>query len=120
MFKDRSYCGELTLKDAGSNVSISGWVDRKRDLGGIVFLEIRDVTGIIQTVFDSSISKNNAEIADSVRSEWVVLIKGKIRQRSKETINPNVPTGEIEIVADTIEILNKSETPNWTLLILFN
>jgi len=115
MFKDRSYCGELTLKDAGSNVSISGWVDRKRDLGGIVFLEIRDVTGIIQTVFDSSISKNNAEIADSVRSEWVVLIKGKIRQRSKETINPNVPTGEIEIVADTIEILNKSLVPPFSL-----
>jgi len=115
MFKDRSYCGEFTLKDAGSNVSISGWVDRKRDLGGIVFLEIRDVTGIIQTVFDSSISKNNAEIADSVRSEWVVLIKGKIRQRSKETINPNVPTGEIEIVADTIEILNKSLVPPFSL-----
>lgn len=115
MFKDRSYCGELTPKDAGSNVSISGWVDRKRDLGGIIFLEIRDVTGIIQAVFDSSISKNNAEIADSVRSEWVVMIKGKIRLRSMETINPNVPTGEIEIVADSIEILNKSLVPPFSL-----
>lgn len=115
MFNDRSYCGELSLENTGSNVSISGWVDRKRDLGGIIFLEIRDVTGIIQTVFDSSVSKNNAEIADSVRSEWVVLIKGKIRERSKETINPNVPTGRIEIVADSIEILNKSLVPPFSL-----
>jgi len=115
MFKDRSYCGELRLDDAGSDVSISGWVDRKRDLGGIIFLEIRDVSGIIQAVFDSSVSKENAVIADSVRSEWVVKIKGKVRPRSKETINPNVPTGEIEIVADSIEVLNKSLVPPFSL-----
>jgi len=115
MFNDRSYCGELTLNDTGSDVSISGWVDRKRDLGGIIFLEIRDVTGIVQAVFDSSVSKENAETADSVRSEWVVQIKGKVRERSKETINPNVPTGQIEIVADSILILNKSLVPPFSL-----
>ncbi len=115
MFNDRSYCGELTLKDTGSDVSISGWVDRKRDLGGIIFLEIRDVTGIVQTVFDSSVSKDCAGIADSVRSEWVVQVKGKVRERSKETINPNVPTGQIEIVADSILILNRSLVPPFSL-----
>ncbi len=115
MFNDRSYCGELTLKDTGSEVSISGWVDRKRDLGGIIFLEIRDVSGIIQAVFDSSVSKANADIAESVRSEWVVQVRGKVRERSKETINPNVPTGYIEMVADSIEVLNKSLVPPFSL-----
>lgn len=115
MFNDRSYCGELTLKDKGRSVSIAGWVDKKRDLGGIIFLEIRDVSGIIQTVFDSSVSAECARVADSVRSEWVVKITGNVRQRSQETVNPNVPTGEIEIVAENIEILNRSLVPPFSL-----
>jgi aspartyl-tRNA synthetase len=115
MFSERSYCGELTLKDAGREISIAGWVDRKRDLGGIIFLEIRDVTGIVQAVFDSSISGDSAGTADTVRSEWVVKVNGRVRQRSQDTINPNVPTGEIEIVADSIEILNRSLVPPFSL-----
>ena len=111
MSNKRSYCGEITLKDKDTNVSISGWVDKRRDLGGIIFLEIRDVSGIVQVVFDSSISKENAEIADSVRSEWVVSITGTVRERSADTINPNVQTGELEIVAGSISILNKSLVP---------
>ena len=115
MFNDRSYCGELTLKDTGKEISIAGWVDRKRDLGGIIFLEIRDVSGIVQAVFDSSISGDCAGIADTVRSEWVVKVTGRVRQRSQETINPNIPTGEIEIVAESIDILNKSLVPPFSL-----
>ncbi|MCL1833647.1 MAG: aspartate--tRNA ligase [Leptospirales bacterium] len=111
MFSKRSYCGEITLEDKERDVSISGWVDKKRDLGGIIFLEIRDVSGIVQAVFDSSVSKENADIADSVRSEWVVNINGTVRKRSAETINPNVKTGEIEIAAASITILNKSLVP---------
>jgi len=111
MSNKRSYCGEITLKDKDSNVSISGWVDKRRDLGGIIFLEIRDVSGIVQVVFDSSVSKENAEIADTVRSEWVVNITGTVRERSADTINPNVQTGELEIVAGSISILNKSLVP---------
>ncbi|HON17165.1 MAG TPA: aspartate--tRNA ligase, partial [Spirochaetota bacterium] len=111
MFNNRSYCGELGIEDNGKEVTVFGWVDRKRDLGGVVFLEIRDVTGIIQAVFDSSFSKENAEIADSTRSEFVVAVTGKIRERSPETINPNIPTGNIEIFASSIEILNKSLVP---------
>jgi len=111
MFTNRSYCGELGIQDDGKEVTVFGWVDRKRDLGGVVFLEIRDVTGIIQAVFDSSFSKENAEIADSTRSEFVVAVTGKVRERSPETINPNIPTGNIEIFASSIEILNKSLVP---------
>ncbi len=111
MFSNRAYCGELTHGEIGNEVTISGWVDRKRDLGGIIFLEIRDVSGLIQAVFDSSMSVENSDIADSTRSEYVVLVKGKVRKRSDETINPNIPSGDIEILAEYIEILNKSEVP---------
>ncbi len=111
MFKNRSLCGDLSPEDVGKKVSVAGWVDRKRDLGGILFLELRDITGVMQVVFDSSKSKENAEIADQTRSEYVLYIEGNIRMRSDETINPNIPTGRIEIDADTITILNKSKVP---------
>jgi len=115
MFSDRSYCGELSVEDVGKDVVISGWVDKKRDLGGIIFLEIRDISGIVQAVFDSSLSEANSAIADSTRSEYVVYIKGSVRERSAETVNPNIPTGRIEIAADVIEILNKSATPPFAI-----
>lgn len=115
MFSDRSYCGELKVDDVGKSVVISGWVDTKRDLGGIIFLEIRDVTGFVQVVFDSSVSAGNAGIADTVRSEYVIYIKGNVRKRSDDTINPDLPTGNIEIVADKIEILSKSAVPPFAI-----
>jgi aspartyl-tRNA synthetase len=108
MFKERSYCGELNDSDIGKKVTIAGWVDRKRDLGGIVFIELRDVSGIMQVVFDSSHSKENADLADSTRNEFVITVCGKVRKRSEDTINENVPTGFIEIVAETIEVLSES------------
>ncbi len=111
MFSNRVYCGELDANYKDREVTVFGWIDRKRDLGGIVFLEIRDVSGIIQAVFDSSVSAENAALADSVRSEFVVSVTGKIRERSAETVNPNIPTGNIEIVASGIVILNKSLVP---------
>lgn len=115
MFSNRVYCGELNANHKDKEVTVFGWVDRKRDLGGIIFLEIRDVSGIIQAVFDSSVSKENAELADSTRSEYVVSVTGKVRERSSETVNPNVPTGGIEIVASSITILNKSLVPPFSL-----
>lgn len=115
MFSDRSYCGELAASDSGRDVSVSGWVDRKRDLGGIIFLEIRDVSGVIQAVFDSSVSAENAQAADAVRSEYVVLVKGRVRKRSEDTINPNIKTGDIEIVADSIKVLNRSHVPPFSI-----
>lgn len=115
MFSDRSYCGELSVEDVGKDVVISGWVDKKRDLGGIIFLEIRDISGIVQAVFDSSLSEANSAIADSTRNEYVVYIKGSVRERSAETVNSNNPTGQIEITADVISILNKSVTPPFAI-----
>ncbi len=115
MFSDRSYCGELTASDSGRDVSVSGWVDRQRDLGGIIFLEIRDVSGVVQAVFDSSVSAANAAAAEAVRSEYVVQVKGKVRKRSEETVNPNIKTGDIEIVADSITVLNKSMVPPFSI-----
>ncbi len=115
MFESRSYCGELTKDNVGSSVDVFGWVDTKRDLGGIIFLEIRDVTGIIQVVFDSSESKANAETADQCRSEYVVAVKGAVRMRAEDQKNENIPTGEIEILAESIEILSKSKVPPFAI-----
>lgn len=109
MFEERLYCGEITRTDIGKKVTVAGWVDRNRDLGGIVFIELRDVSGIVQIVFDSSVSAENTLLAESTRTEWVLLIKGEVRERSEDTVNPNVPNGDIEITADSIEILNKSQ-----------
>ncbi|MDR3238016.1 MAG: aspartate--tRNA ligase [Spirochaetia bacterium] len=115
MYKHRAYCGELTVNDAGKDVLLAGWVDTKRDLGGIIFLEIRDVSGLVQAVFDSSKSADNARLADQTRSEYVVKLTGSVRLRSSDTVNPNIATGEIEVVADSIEILNTSKVPPFPL-----
>jgi aspartyl-tRNA synthetase len=111
MFEERSYCGELDESFDGKFVKIAGWVNGRRDLGGVIFLEIRDVTGIIQVVFDSSDSIENAEKAENTRNEYVVFITGDVRKRSEETINPELAAGRIEIVAKSIEVLNRSEVP---------
>ena len=115
MFENRSYCGELSTTDEGKSVLITGWLSTKRDLGGVLFLEIRDISGIIQVVFDSSLSAENAKIADQSKSEYVLKIKGKVRPRSTETINPAIPTGKIEIVADSIQVLNEAMPPPFAI-----
>jgi len=111
MFKDRSYCGELKIQDIGKHVSLAGWVEGARNLGGIIFLKIRDVTGTIQVVVDSSQSAELVPTADRVRSEFVVNIGGTVRKRDEKNINPGTPTGYIEVLAETIEILNTSLVP---------
>ena len=111
MYSDRSYCGELGAADIGKKVHLAGWVDRNRDLGGIVFIELRDVSGIVQVVFDSSGSPENTQKADRSRSEYVITVTGTVRERSPETVNPEMPTGSIEVVADSIEVLNESRVP---------
>ncbi len=111
MFKEKTYCGEIIMDGQSKEVSLAGWVDRKRDLGGIIFIELRDITGIVQVVFDSSKSAENAKIADAAKSEYIIYVKGTVRKRSADTINPNLPTGDIEVEAHYIEILNKSLVP---------
>ena len=104
------YCGELNSGHIDQEIELCGWVHRRRDHGGVIFLDLRDREGLAQIVFDPDRAEPFA-IADSVRNEFVIKITGKVRNRPEGTINPDLPTGEIEILGYTIEILNKSKTP---------
>jgi len=104
-------CGELRAAQIGKKVTLAGWVHARRDLGGIVFIELRDREGNTQLVFDPQHNKASWELAQSLRSEFVIAVEGQVRQRPEGTINPKLPTGEVELLADTLEILNPSETP---------
>lgn len=108
MSRYRSHtCGELRLKDLGKEVRLSGWVHRVRDHGGLLFIDLRDHYGLVQIVVDpDSTAFKNAEL---LRSEWVICVDAVVVARSEETVNNNLPTGEIELVANNIEILSKSE-----------
>ncbi|SFJ85275.1 aspartyl-tRNA synthetase [Marinilactibacillus piezotolerans] len=105
------YCGEVTSEQVGKQVTLSGWVQKRRDLGGMIFVDLRDREGIIQVVFNAEKSKEAFVIAETLRSEFVVEITGKVVKRQDGTVNNDLPTGEIEIEAITISILNKSKTP---------
>ncbi|MFW5649391.1 MAG: aspartate--tRNA ligase [Candidatus Alkaliphilus sp. MAG34] len=102
-------CGTLNKKNIGDEVILSGWVQRRRDLGGLIFVDLRDITGIMQIMFDSDVSQAAFENAEQLGSEYVITVKGKVYKR--ESINPNMPTGEIEVFAEEMEILSQSETP---------
>jgi aspartyl-tRNA synthetase, bacterial type len=104
-------CGTLTKADVGKEVTLSGWVQRYRDLGGVLFIDLRDRTGIVQIVFNPAFSKEAHEIADRARSEYVLTVRGEVVHRDPETYNPNIPTGEIEVRVKHIEILNPAKTP---------
>ncbi len=111
MLKRNRYCGEVSEKEIGNEIILNGWVNSWRDHGGVIFIDLRDVTGIIQIVFNPEISKESHQIASKLRSEDVIGVKGKVEKRSEETINPKIPTGTIEVKVTEIEILNKSLTP---------
>ncbi len=109
-WKNRKYCGKLTASDIGETVSIMGWIDTIRDHGQLMFIHVRDVTGIVQAV-TSSDQESNESLNEKLRNEYVVNITGKVTERSSETKNPNMVTGDIEITIDSITILNQAETP---------
>ncbi|MEL7647107.1 MAG: aspartate--tRNA ligase [Sedimentibacter sp.] len=102
-------CGELNKQDIGSEVVLMGWVQKRRSLGGLIFADLRDITGLIQVVFDTDVSKEAFEKAESLRSEFVIAVKGDIRER--ESKNPDMATGEIEVYAKELKILDTAETP---------
>ncbi|MCP3686246.1 MAG: aspartate--tRNA ligase [bacterium] len=102
-------CGELTKKDVKKKVTLCGWSRSRRDHGGVIFIDLVDRYGITQVVFDPSHNKEVHNIAERVGNEWVILVKGAVRPRPSGMINPKLTTGEIEIIVDRIEILNKSE-----------
>jgi aspartyl-tRNA synthetase len=104
-------CGELGAKDVGREVTLAGWVDRRRDLGGVVFVSLRDREGIVQAVFDPSVSQQAHRIASQVRSEYVLQLSGQVVRRPPGQENPGLSTGEIEVLADSIKILNEARTP---------
>lgn len=104
-------CNDLKLSDEGQTVTLSGWVHRRRDHGGIIFIDLRDRYGLTQIVFDPQFDAAALKIADSVRSEYVLKVKGEVRKRIDGQNNANLDSGEIEIYVNEIEILNESKTP---------
>ena len=108
------YCGQITKDFIGKKLSLCGWIHRRRDHGGIIFIDLRDYTGIVQLVFNPE-QRNNFEIADHCRNEFVLRVVGEVSSRSGDTINKNMKTGEIEVCVDEIEVLSKSETPAFPL-----
>jgi len=108
-------CGEINKEFAGKDVILSGWVNKRRDHGKLIFIDLRDFSGTVQLIFDSSKNKNSYAVAKNIRNEYVIGISGKVRMRSKDTINPSIPTGEIEIVVKDIKIFSKSKTPPFML-----
>lgn len=103
-------CAELNKQHLGEQVSLCGWVHRRRDHGGVIFIDLRDRTGLAQVVFDPD-SPDTFKIGESVRSEYVLKVEGTVRERPEGTINPNMSTGEIEVLVNQVEVLNESETP---------
>ena len=101
-------CGALRLTDSGQKATIMGWVNKRRDLGAIIFIDVRDRTGVTQVVFDASSSQAVHEKAETLRNEYVIAVTGHVAKRDGATINPNIPTGEIELVAEELKILNVS------------
>ncbi|KZX58522.1 aspartate--tRNA ligase [Halioglobus sp. HI00S01] len=108
------YCGVLSTANIDETVTICGWVDRRRDHGGVIFLDMRDRDGIVQVVFDPD-TEEHFERADRVRSEYVLKITGRVRARGEGTVNPAMATGEIEILGKELEILNTAATPPFQL-----
>ena len=108
------YCGNVTKEHLGKDVSICGWVHRRRDHGGVIFLDIRDLEGICQAVIDPS-NDEAFSLADKCRSEFVIQIKGNVRERPEGTINSKMKTGEVEIEVSEIEVLNSAATPAFPL-----
>jgi aspartyl-tRNA synthetase len=100
------YCGELRSEDIGKTVTLCGWIDRRRDHGGVIFLDLRDRAGLVQIVSDPQRTPDSYHNAETLRNEYVVKITGRVSQRPPESLNPKLPTGEIEIYADEIELLN--------------
>jgi aspartyl-tRNA synthetase len=108
------YCGDINKSHVDQTITLCGWADRRRDHGGVIFVDLRDRAGIVQIVFDPDAGEY-FQMADAVRGEYVLKVTGKVRERTANTVNPNMPTGEVEIYASALEILNAAETPPFQL-----
>ena len=112
--KRTHYCGDLRIEDAGKKVTVAGWVQRQRDLGALIFVDLRDRSGIVQLAFDEATEKSVFDKAFTVRSEYVLMAEGTVRERSSK--NKEIPTGDIEIEVTDLRILSKSETPPFEIV----
>ncbi len=110
MLKTRG-CADLRIEDADREVTLAGWVHRRRDHGGLIFIDLRDRSGLAQVVFNPEISPDAHRLASSFRNEWVVQVRGKVAPRPKGTENPQLPTGDIEVIALETQVFNPSKTP---------
>ncbi len=110
MLKTHS-CGELNKEHIGSEVALAGWVDRRRDHGGLIFIDLRDREGIVQVAFNPEVARQCHKVASGMRSEYVIRVRGKVASRPPGTENLRLATGEIEVIAESAEILNPSKTP---------
>ena len=108
------YCGQVTKKLIGQEISVCGWVNRRRDHGGVIFVDLRDRDGILQIVFDPD-SPEIFKLAEHIRNEYVLHVCGKVRPRPVGTVNPELPTGEVEVLALELDVLNESDTPPFQL-----
>jgi len=104
-------CGELGAADVGREVVVAGWVQRRRDHGGVIFVDLRDHRGVVQVVFRPEESPESHERAGEIRSEYVILTRGVVQRRTPDTVNPKMPTGEIEVVAQELRLLNRATPP---------
>ncbi|MCD6574821.1 aspartate--tRNA ligase [Candidatus Aerophobetes bacterium] len=106
--KKKHFCGVLSKKDIGFEVSVAGWVKRRRDHGGLIFVDLADRSGLVQLVFDPAVDKEVHSLAHSLRDGWVIAAEGKVFLRPPESVNPKIPTGEIEIKVERVDVLNTS------------
>jgi len=109
-----AYCGTIRATHIDQEVTLCGWVDRRRDHGGVIFIDLRDREGVVQVVFDPD-AQDNFALADKVRSEYVLKVTGRVRARTAETVNAKMPTGEIEVYGTALEILNEAQTTPFPL-----
>ncbi len=109
--KRTRYCGDLRSADVGDEVVLNGWVQTRRDHGGVIFIDLRDISGLVQVVFNPEVSPEAHAVARSLRSEYVVSCRGMVRARPPEAVNPRLPTGEVEIMAERVAVVSASQTP---------
>jgi len=110
-WKRTHYCGKVRTEDVGRQVVLMGWVGRRRDHGGLIFVDLRDREGIVQVVFNPEVSESTHLKAHQLKNEYVVAVRGRVARRPPGTENPKIPTGEVEVLAEELEILNESRTP---------
>ncbi|MGH7929785.1 MAG: amino acid--tRNA ligase-related protein, partial [Candidatus Binatia bacterium] len=114
-WKRSCYCGAPRTASVGGELILTGWVGSRRDHGGVIFVDLRDRTGLCQVVFNPEVDQNAHEKAKQIRSEDVIAVHGTLARRTPETVNPNLATGEVELVVDELRLLNASQVPPFVI-----